>query len=53
MSEMYKLTTYLKDLPLQSVSSKRNLQVVDLKICVYTNICIFIDIKRQGEFVCC
>ena len=30
-SEMYKLTTYLKDLPLQSVSSKKNLQVVDLK----------------------
>ena len=28
-SEMYKLTTYLKDLPLQSVSSKKNLQVVD------------------------
>ena len=27
-SEMYKLTTYLKDLPLQSVSSKKNLQVV-------------------------
>ena len=26
---MYKLTTYLKDLPLQSVSSKKNLQVVD------------------------
>ena len=24
-SEMYKLTTYLKDLPLQSVSSKKNL----------------------------
>ena len=30
-SEMYKLTTYLKDLPQQSVSSKKNLQVVDLK----------------------
>ena len=29
LSEMYKLTTYLKDLPLQSVSSKKNLQVVD------------------------
>ena len=29
-SEMYKLTTYLKDLPLQSVSSKKNLQVVYL-----------------------
>ena len=29
-SVMYKLTTYLKDLPLQSVSSKKNLQVVDL-----------------------
>ena len=28
-SEMYKLTTYLKDLPQQSVSSKKNLQVVD------------------------
>ena len=28
-SVMYKLTTYLKDLPLQSVSSKKNLQVVD------------------------
>ena len=28
-SEMYKLTTYLKDLPQQSVLSKRNLQVVD------------------------
>ena len=28
-SEMYKLTTYVKDLPLQSVSSKKNLQVVD------------------------
>ena len=27
-SEMYKLTTYLKDLPLRSVSSKKNLQVV-------------------------
>ena len=27
-SEMYELTTYLKDLPLQSVSSKKNLQVV-------------------------
>ena len=26
---MYKLTTYLKDLPLQSVSSKKNLQVVE------------------------
>ena len=26
---IYKLTTYLKDLPLQSVSSKKNLQVVD------------------------
>ena len=26
-SEMYKLTTYLKDLPQQSVSSKKNLQV--------------------------
>ena len=25
---MYKLTTYLKDLPQQSVSSKKNLQVV-------------------------
>ena len=31
-SEMYKLTTYLKDLPLQSVSSKRNLQVC---VCSY------------------
>ena len=31
-SEMYKLTTYLKDLPQQSVSSKKNLQVVDLKM---------------------
>ena len=29
-SEMYKLTTYLKDLPEQSVSSKKKLQVVDL-----------------------
>ena len=29
-SEMYKLTTYLKDLPQQSVSSKKNLQVVDV-----------------------
>ena len=28
-SVMYKLTTYLQDLPLQSVSSKKNLQVVD------------------------
>ena len=28
---IYKLTTYLKDLPLQSVSSKKNLQVVDKK----------------------
>ena len=28
-SEMYKLTTYLKDLPQQSVLSKKNLQVVD------------------------
>ena len=27
---MYKLTTYLKDLPLQSVSSKKNLQVEGL-----------------------
>ena len=27
---IHKLTTYLKDLPLQSVSSKKNLQVVDL-----------------------
>ena len=26
---IYKLTTYLKDLPQQSVSSKKNLQVVD------------------------
>ena len=29
-SKMYKLTTYLKNLPQQSVSSKRNLQAVDL-----------------------
>ena len=28
-SEMYKLTMYLKDLPQQSVSSKKNFQVVD------------------------
>ena len=28
-SKMYKLTTYFKNLPQQSVSSKRNLQVVD------------------------
>ena len=28
-SKIYKLTTYLKNLPQQSVSSKRNLQVVD------------------------
>ena len=28
-SEMCKLTTYLKDLPQQSVSSKKNLQVVE------------------------
>ena len=28
-SEMYKLTKYLKDLPQQSVSSKKNLQAAD------------------------
>ena len=37
-SEMYKLTTYLKDLPLQSVSSKKNLQVVDLKVVYHLKI---------------
>ena len=33
---MYKLTTYLKDLPLQSVSFKKNLQV-NLYIYIYNN----------------
>ena len=32
---IYKLTTYLKDLPLQSVSSKKDLQVVYISLCLY------------------
>ena len=36
---MYKLTTYLKNLPQQSVSSKRNLQVVDPCLLDETDCC--------------
>ena len=36
---MYKLTTYFKDLPQQPVSSKRNLQVVDLTVVETTDCC--------------
>ena len=40
-SQMYKLTTYLKDLPQQSVSSKKNLQVVDHQYSTY-----FLEYKK-------
>ena len=50
-SEMYKLTTYLKDLPQQSVSSKKNLQVVDKfrKTCELVFFWVFFEICLPPE----